>query len=194
VQITTLQGKLDTLSAQVTNLATTANTTTTTTGTGVTTTDGIYVVVTGNPFTGSQVLGFSAISGNASSAQALNFQVTNNTGKAITNIQFAIGLELLDANSNIITAGLPAISPVATVGITSSGTMAVWSQQSTGINYILGFTNSTPTGIFGGIGVLSQGTGTAQYTITVTVSNTGTGATTTPSFNIFPIVKVISYS
>lgn len=189
-QIATLQTSLTSISQQVTTLANTVNTTGTGNTGGTTTPTGqVSAVVIGNSFTGSQIMSFLAgVAANTTSSQSFTYQLTNNTGKSITNIQLAIGLELLDANNTIIQAGLPSTTSVS---LSSSGTAVVWSQQTTGIPYILGFANSVPTGIFGGLGVMSQGTGTATYNITVTVTS---GVNATPAFNVFPIVKVVSFS
>lgn len=201
VAVSKLATSVDTLITQVnavkTQLAQVSNNVTQLQqGTGTTTTSGstpvasgqVGVTLMGNPFTGSQTIAFGAISANTSVSQSFSFQIVNNTGKPITNIQLVIGLELVDANNNVMTAGLPATT---TVALTSTSLMTVWTQGSTGVSYILGFTNNSPTGIFGGIGTLSQGTGSSTYTFTVTVTN---GATATNPFNIYPMVKVTSYS
>lgn len=188
-QIATVQASLNTVSQKVTELATSLNGTGGGTGGTATPAGQVTATVLGNAFTGSQILSYlNGVPATLASSQSFSFQLTNNTGKSITNIQLAIGLEVLDANNNVLQAGLPTTT---TVTLSSSGTAVVWGQQTTGIPYILGFANTVPTGIFGGLGVLSQSTVNGTYNLTVTVTS---GANATPAFQLFPIVKVVSFS
>ncbi len=159
------------------------NTTTGTTGL-------VSATVLGNAFTGSQTLNFAATTANTSAtiSQQFSFTIANGTGKTINNIQLAVALELLDSSSTTPLSGVPA---GATINIISSGLSTIWTQQSTGIPYILGYLNSSTAGIFGSsIGLMSQTPGTATYTVTVTVTTTQP----TPAFNIYPLVKVLNYN
>lgn len=146
----------------------------------------VSVALVPNAFTGSSLISFAGLNTNSTIGNSFTFNLTNSTGKTITNVQLAIGLELLDSNQNVISAGLP-----ITVTLTSSGLSTIWAQQTTGYPYILGFTNTATTGLFGGIGVITQATGTTSYTINVTVVS---GSTAIPAFYIYPVIKVQSYS
>ena len=179
--ITALTQRLDGDKVRLDDLAAKVLALTPSTGTGTTTT-AVTATVLGNTFTGSTSLLFAPITTSAS--QSISFSVANNTGKTLNNIQFAIGLQLLDSMGNPLTTGLPAGT---TVALSSTGVL--WNAQSTGYNYILGFTNTTPTGIFGGIGAISQASGTATYNVSVTITGT-----TTSQIVIYPIVKVVSFS
>jgi hypothetical protein len=159
----------------------------------------LTATVIGNVFTGAQYMSFgSGLSSSSSSAtivnQSFSFQVDNQVGRTVTNVQFAIGLEFLGADSNILMGnwgqGLPS---KVIVTLASSGTMTPWVFQSTGYPYIYGYTNSATTGIFGGIGAISQSSGTATYTVSVTITNP-VGEVAVPPFNVLPIVKVMGYS
>ena len=77
-----------------------------------------------------------------------------------------------------------------TVSVQSADLGILWTQQTTGYAYYLGYIN-TALGIFGGSGTLSQPAGITNYTITVTAQYTGSG---TAQFNVMPIVKIVSYS
>jgi len=181
------QAAIKVLQTVTTTTPTTTPTTTTPTTTPVASL--VTATVLGNAFSGSKILAFTDIPLSTTVNQTFSFTITNATGTTINNVQLAIGLELLDSAGNIISAGLPSDSAVTL----SSGSLAtIWTQQSTGYKYLLGFTNTSTTGVFGGIGVISQGIGTTTYSITVTISS---GAVNTiPAFNIFPIVKVVSFN
>ncbi len=180
--ITALTTRIQTLETKVATISTTNTTSGTTNTTGQ-----VSVQVVGNVFTGSQLLNFGAMTSNSTSSQILTFRVDNEVGKTINNVQFAVGLELLDANNAIISGGLPSGTSVSL-----SSTGIIWTPQSSGLTYILGFVNTTPSGVFSGLGAVSQSQGIAAYQVTVTVT---TGANPIAnSFNIYPIIKIISFN
>ena len=199
-QLTSLQNSLNSLQTQLNTdeatiksqgvlIATLQNSTTTTTTTTTTNSPtNVTATVLGNVFSGSQLLPFSSgipISGTATTS--FQFTLANNTGATINNVQLAIGLETLNASSTS-TITLP---PDASLAITSSGSAVSWASQGYVQTGLWGFTNNAVSGIFGSIGAISQGTGTTTYTINITVT---AGATNSISpFNIFPLVKVVSY-
>ena len=169
-------------------LQTTTTTTPTTTLATTTTVSNVTTALVGNAFTGSTLLNFTAMPINTAVTQSFAFNIINATSASITNVQLAIGLEILDSSNNVVMAGLPTD---ATVTITSGGLATMWVAQSTGYKYLLGFTNTSTSGIFGGIGVITQGVGTTQYSVTVTVNSGATNPV--PAFQLYPIVKVVSF-
>lgn len=179
-----LQAKVTALQSQPSTSGGIFGGTTTTAGT---VTDGqVTAVVLGNSFTGSQTLSFPSISANTSASQSFVVQVANGLGRTSNNIQLAVGLELFDTNNNMLN---PTPTPFANANNFSlSGMNLIWTQQSTGYTYFIGFTNSSSTSIFGNLGVLSQGTGITNYTLTVSIRN-DSGAPS-QAINIIPIVKV----
>lgn len=200
-EITVLDTKIDTLTEQATTdkaiitalttrvqtLETKVSATTNTTSGTANATGQVSVQVVGNVFTGSQLLNFGAMTSSSTSSQVLTFKVDNEVGKTINNVQFAVGLELLDANNAIISGGLP---NGTSVSLSSTG--VIWMPQSSGLTYILGFVNTTPSGVFSGLGAVSQSQGIVAYQTTVTVT---TGANPIAnSFNIYPIIKIISFN
>ena len=149
----------------------------------------VTATVIGNTFTGSQVLTFAPIVASSTGSQSFTFTLNNGTGKTINNVQLAVGLQLMDSNGNVMVGGLPTGT---TVSLTSPSLTAIWQTQSTGFAYLIGFTNTSPTGIFGGLGAITQPAGNASYQITVTVA---TGTTPLASqFSIYPIIKIVSFN
>lgn len=153
----------------------------------------VTATVQGNPFTGSANLAFPA-SANATVSQTFSFTINNGLNKQISQIQLAVGLQLFDQTGNILVNGLPGgvnVTGGTTVSISSTGVL--WSYQSTGVNYLLGFTNASLGGIFGSIGSLSQGPGSQSYQATVVVTFPASVAGFPSQIGVSPVVKVVSY-
>jgi DNA-binding winged helix-turn-helix (wHTH) protein len=182
------EANLTAAQAAIKALQTATTTTPTTTPATTTTVSNVTTALVGNAFTGSTLLNFTAMPINTVVTQSFAFNIINSTLASITNVQLAIGLEILDSSNNVVMAGLPTD---ATVTITSGGLATMWVAQSTGYKYLLGFTNTSTSGIFGGIGVITQGVGTTQYSVTVTVNSGATNSV--PAFQLYPIVKVVSF-
>jgi len=138
-------------------------------------------------WTGNSALSFTAVPANSTQTQFLTFQVNNGTGQVINNLQLGIGLQLR-RNNDVIATGL---GTGVTVTLSSIGGITIWNPQNTGYNYLLGFTNAVTTGVFSGIGAISQNPGTATYQLAVTVTNLG--GTDIEAFTMYPMVQVISY-
>lgn len=150
----------------------------------------VTATVLGNSFTGSQILSFGSISANSTASQSFVIQIANGMGRTVSNIQLAVGLELFDSNNNILTNPPVPFADANNFSLSGMGMGMLWTQQSTGYAYFIGFTNSTVvgSGIFGSPGMLSQGTGIMNYTVTVSIRNNSNSVS--QSINIVPIVKV----
>jgi hypothetical protein len=181
-----LKTQLDKLSATVTALGTSGTGTDTGTGTGTT---GVTASVVGNVFTGITNVSIPSLAVSSSQSQTFTFQVDNATGAALSNISFALALQTQDVSGNLIT--LPSN---IVVSIASGNPALTWTNQSTGIGYVLGYSSNVNTSgftsLFGGFSVKS---GVSQYSQTITVQNTS-ATTAYQAFTIVPIIKVISFS
>ncbi len=180
-QLSADETTIKTLQDSITNLQNSVLALQPVTGTNTSGVSNVTIAIVGNPFTGSTSLVFAPITSSTAS-QSFSFTVTNNSGKTLNNVQFAIGLQLLDSTGNPITAGLPSGT---TLSISSTG--VIWNSQTTGYSYLLGFTNAAPTGIFGSMGAINIPTGTSTYSIIVTLTGT-----TTNSLSVYPIVKIVN--
>ncbi len=158
---------------------------------GVITTGQVTATVIGNSFTGNSMLAVPSLITNGTSSQSFVFQIANGLDVSINNIQLAIGLQLLDPTSSAQWTGAPSLT-LMPISVSSFGMGTIWTAQDTGYAYYRGFVNSA-TGIFGGIGTLSQPKGITNYTVTITVTNT-IANTTLQSFQILPVVRILNYS
>ncbi len=184
---TTIQILNTTIGDLKTQLANVINGTTQIGGSGgtTTTTGGVTVTVIGNAFTGSQVLPISNLGATQSVTTSFQFEINNASGKEIKNMQLAVGFQLYQTSSNI------AYTPTNLTFTLSSGLGTVWTQQSTGMASVIGFTNASTSGIFGNLGSINQNVGKQRYTMTLTITN---GGTATTSFDVYPAVVILTYS
>jgi len=192
-EITKLKDQLAALTKTVNDIQSTLNATTSlgTSGAGGTVVAGQVVPsVIGNPFTGVQYLKYDTTANNTTNSQTLSFQIANGTGKTINNLQLGLLLQLYDASG----ANLYTFPAGATLGVQAGSNMlgTIWTEQSTGVSYYRGFTNSALTGMLGNIGALSQTPGVQTYSVTVSITNY-TGATL-PTVIMYPVVKVLSFN
>ena len=194
--ITGLQKEIDGLITSITSLSDrvkvletkpTPTPTVTPTPTPTPTTGTVSVAVIGNAFTGSQLIIVPGLAVGNTSTQTLTFSINNALGKPIKDVQLAIGLQTVNPAGTNYTLPTDAV-----VTLSSSGFGTMWTAQSTGYAYLLGFTNTSASGIFGSLGAINQETGTTTYTISVTVTAGATNAI--PAFNMYPLVRVVSYS
>ena len=195
--IAAIQSSQKTDEAAITKLQTTPPTTTTTTtssgsNSGSSALTGVNVNVLGNPFTGSSVLAINGLtaSGNMQSA-SFSFTVNNTTSNTISNLQLAIGLQTVNASNT----GYVTLPTDATYALVSSGLSTIWTYQGYQSN-ILEFTNTSLGGIFGGVGGINLPVGSTTFTVTFTITAgaTTTSSTSIPSFNAYPLVKVVGSS
>jgi septal ring factor EnvC (AmiA/AmiB activator) len=160
----------------------------TTTPTTTSTTGVVTATISANVFTGASYVNFGAIAPGASQTQSFSFQVNNQTGKTLSTIQLALALQTLDvAGSNFIT--LPTTIPVS---ISSGNLGMIWTQQTTGIGYLLGYVTNASTGFASIFGSTTVSTGITTYTQSIMVTNNGTVATN--SMMISPMVKVTGFT
>ncbi len=206
--INDLQGKISTLTTQINTLQTSINTANSkitsletkvaalevkiteppeTTTTGVTGT-GVYAAILSNPFFPDiKHINVSAQAVSTTITYPFNFSITNTTGKDITEIKLAVALGFYDAGGTI-SQQIPS-GTVVTINL--NGYLTAFTQQTTGVSSVLGYTNTVTTGVFGGMGNISQSAGVANYTITIAIT---TGATNPlPACIIMPNVQVVSY-
>lgn len=116
-------------------------------------TTGITASIIGNPFNNATYMTIQVVSGTNSGA--FNIQLQNTTNADISGIQLAVGLAVYDnSNSNVPVqyAGLPKNRTLVSSGGLSS---TLWTEQSTGVPYIIGFVNQSNTGVFSNLGNLS---------------------------------------
>ncbi len=185
-----LKDQITALSKSLTELQATVNGTSTTTN-GTTVVSGqVTPTIIGNPFTGVQYLKFDTTLNGTTATQTLSFQIANGTGKTINNLQLGILLQIFDVNgANYYT--LPAGT---TLGVMAGSNMmgTIWTEQSTGVSYYRGYTNSALTGMLGNVGAISQNAGIQTYSVTVSISNQM--GTSLPALVIYPVVKVLSFN
>lgn len=194
--IKTLQGTVDAqaksitdLQAKVATLATpTPTPTPTPTGTGGTSTSGaITATVVGNAFTGTSIMTIPALAVNGNGSGSFTIQITNSGTKTLSGIQLAVGLGIFD-NTNPNAPQQYTLPVSANTTLSSNGNLSIiWTAQSTGVPYVLGFVNQVNTGSFA-FGSLNVGPGTSTYLQTFTLST----PLATPNLVVFPSVKVVS--
>lgn len=189
-KLDTANNTIATLTTQVTGLQKTVELLGTGTGSGAGTGTGtgtITATIANNPFTGSSSINFTDIAAGSSTSQTLTVQLNNTFTKQLQSVQLALGLQLVTPTGTVLTNGLPTGSAV-----TVSGLPLIWTAQSTGVPYILGYTNTSSSSFLGTLGALNINAGTnMNISITVTVGNTGTNPI--PAFMVIPVAKVLTY-
>jgi len=181
--IKVLQGKVALLETPTTTNGTT------TTGTGITAT--IIGSVFAPTVTSMNLPAITALS--TVSTGTFTIQVNNPSTKTLNGVQLAVSLGVFDNTnpSNPLQFSMPAVADV-TVNLSSAGNLSlIWTQQNTGVPYILGFVNQVNTGNFA-FGNLSIPPGTSTFTQTLTLTRTPASVVTTPSLIVLPSVKVIA--
>lgn len=152
---------------------------------------GVTVGIVGNVFTGKTVLNFDAFVQAGTATQSFTYTISNGTAKTLTSLSLALGLESLSAGSTGVQ-----LPTGITVALASGNVAFVWTPQSTGLNYLLGWTSVTSsTGFLGQLNLFSQAPGSTSYTVTVTVTFTPTATVlTAPTINLIPMMQVVDYS
>lgn len=178
--ITQLQSSVETLTAEVNKLKSPTPTPTTTSGGNLT------AQIVPNIF-GSSTLNYTQIL-QAGSANSCTMQMVNGTGKAVDSIQLIVAFQVMNSTNTAVQA-LPS---GVTATLTMNGYFGIWTQQTGGDPSQLVFTNGTSaSSIFSSLYNLTQSTGVQNYSLILTLK--GTADITGVSYNLMPIVKVVSY-
>lgn len=200
--LTDANAKVATLTQNVTDLQNTVKTLQTTTptptptptptGTG-TTVGAIAATIIPNSFTGMSSMTLPPTPAGLVSTGTFTIQITNSSSKPLSGVQVAVGLGLFDnTNPNSpVPFNVPASG--VTVSMTTNGNLSmIWTTQTTGVGYILGYINQANTGTFA-FGNLTVPPGVFSYTQTFMLAVAPPPSTVTvPALIIQPSVKVIS--
>lgn len=155
-------------------------------GTGTITSGAITVSGVTTLF-GQPYISFNNLSANSTYSQQFNFNVNNGLSKQINNIQFLVAFQGYDGNNQVF------ILPTDTVvSVNMMGQVGInWQSQTVGTG-MYAFTNVVQSGILSGVGAINQMAGSQTYTVTMTIKTGNTAVNS--GFNMYPIVKVLSYN